>query len=421
MVTDVGIVQTFSQAVPSSEEVWRAVPFVLSFAAFQLLLMWVVPGKYVDGPVAPSGHVPKYKANGVQCFLLTILVWAVGSYQGLIPAGWQYDHANGMFAFLNVSSICLCMLLYLKGRFLPSTADSGHSGNLIFDFFWGTELYPRFGHWIWPIGWDVKLFTNCRFGMMYWGISTLSYAAKQYELHGFVSDSMLVSSLVQVVYVLKFFWWEMGYMNTMDIQHDRAGFYICWGCLVWVPSLYTCHTLFLVNNPYTMGRTVTALLLLFGLLGVWINYESDAQKMRFRRSGGKCLIWGKPAKKIVASYTTKDGVKKESLLLLSGWWGVSRHFHYIPELMAAFAWTAPTLWEGSWAGSSTERAGASTASLCHTRSSRTSSRRGEEEEDRARAGREGGPTVDEVMAMDGTDVTSAPLVMRGRAVERCVV
>lgn len=24
----------------------------------------------------------------------------------------------------------------------------------------------------------------------------------------------------------------MGYMNSMDIQHDRAGFYLCWGCLV---------------------------------------------------------------------------------------------------------------------------------------------------------------------------------------------
>ncbi len=32
--------------------------------------------------------------------------------------------------------------------------------------------------------------------------------------------------------MLKFFHWEMGYVNTMDIQHDRAGFYICWGCLV---------------------------------------------------------------------------------------------------------------------------------------------------------------------------------------------
>ena len=68
---------------------------------------------------------------------------------------------------------------------------------------------------------------------------------------------MLVSVGVQLVYVLKFFHWEMGYMSTMDIQHDRAGFYICWGCMVWVPSVYTCHTLFLTNHPYQLGLPLT--------------------------------------------------------------------------------------------------------------------------------------------------------------------
>lgn len=29
--------------------------------------------------------------------------------------------------------------------------------------------------------------------------------------------------------------WETGYLSTIDIMHDRAGYYICWGCLVWVP------------------------------------------------------------------------------------------------------------------------------------------------------------------------------------------
>ena len=37
-----------------------------------------------------QGHVPVYKANGVQCFLLTIVLWAVGAYLKLFPAGWQY-------------------------------------------------------------------------------------------------------------------------------------------------------------------------------------------------------------------------------------------------------------------------------------------------------------------------------------------
>jgi len=338
---DVGA--SFSLMLPAWGEIWDGAYYVLLFGLIQLLMMWLVPGKDHYGPVAPSGHVPIYKANGVQCFVLTIVLWALGAYFELFPAGWQYTHAPGMFAFLNMSALLLCCVLYVKGRTAPSTPDAGHSGNIIFDVFWGTELYPRFGHSIWKIGWDVKLFTNCRFGMMYWGLSGLSYAAAQYEREGYVSSSMVVSALIQVIYVLKFFWWEMGYMGTMDIQHDRAGFYICWGCLVWVPSMYTCHTMYLVHNPHNLGTGWTIALLVFGLAGVFVNYQADAQKQEFRRNKGKSIIWGKPAKGLVAHYTTADGEIKSSLLLMSGWWGVSRHFHYLPEWMAAFAWTAPTL------------------------------------------------------------------------------
>lgn len=76
-----------------------------------------------------------------------------------------------------------------------------------------------------------------------------------------------------------------------------------------------------------------------------------------------------------AKYTTKDGEERTSLLLASGWWGVARyamnsldiftmmcaavhpfkqraqliflcnhrHFHYVPEVLAAFFWCVPAL------------------------------------------------------------------------------
>ncbi|RWW19738.1 hypothetical protein GW17_00016189 [Ensete ventricosum] len=58
-----------------------------------------------------------------------------------------------------------------------------------------------------------------------------------------------------------------------------AGFYICWGCLVWVPSIYTSPGMYLVNHPVNLGTQVNNL------------------------------------------------------------WGVSRHFHYVPEILAAFFWS----------------------------------------------------------------------------------
>jgi len=345
-----GFFGAMNEAIPAWSEIFVGVQVAAVFLVLQMAIMWLMPGNMHTGPIAPSGHVPVYKANGVQAFLFTIFLWAAGAHLGFFKAGFIYDIFAPFIAACNVIALALCVILYFKGRFAPSTPDAGHTGNLAFDIFWGTELYPRFGHSLWAVGFDVKLLTNCRFGMMFWGVGVLSLAAKQYELYGFVSSSMLVSAAIQVVYVLKFFLWEMGYMCTMDIQHDRAGFYICWGCMVWVPSMYTCHTLFLTNHPYALGTPLTVFLLLLGVASVYINYDADRQKTTFRESKGKCTIWGKPARKIEAQYLTSTGAKKTSLLLLSGWWGVSRHFHYVPELMAAFVWCAPTLWEGSLAG-----------------------------------------------------------------------
>ena len=100
--------------------------------------------------------------------------------------------------------------------------------------------------------------------------------------------------------------------------------------------------MYLVRQPGLLLTPATAAAVFaFGALAIFINYDSDRQRQMFRKSGGTCLIWGRPAKKIEATYETADGHRKQSLLLLSGWWGLSRHFHYLPELAAAAAWSFP--------------------------------------------------------------------------------
>lgn len=80
-----------------------------------------------------------------------------------------------------------------------------------------------------------------------------------------------------------------------------------------------------------------------GLLCIWINYDADLQRQTFRKTDGKAKVWGKVPNKIVATYVTEKGEKKQSLLLVSGWWAMARHFHYLPEISAAFFWTVPAL------------------------------------------------------------------------------
>ena len=247
-----------------------ACKIIFSFMAFELLLMKIIPGKEFRATVTATGHVPIYTANGFQCYVVTLASLFAVAYLGVFNPADIYDNLDKIISTLNVFAIVFCMFLTFKGLNFPSTKDSGSNGNLIVDFFWGTELYPRI------LGWDVKLFTNCRFGLMFWQVAIISYGFKQYQmLGGEISSSIIVSIVLQTIYLAKFYWWETGYLCSMDIQHDRAGYYICWGCLVWVPSMYTIHTFFMVEHPVVLSLSTTIFLLFAGAFSIWCNYDCD--------------------------------------------------------------------------------------------------------------------------------------------------
>jgi 7-dehydrocholesterol reductase len=334
--------QGFFQTIYS---IWRPVFFgsqtawiiILLFVVFEFMLLKILPGKSFHGPVTPKGNVPVYTANGPLAFAVTVFTFCLCSfYLNIFSASIIYDNFGAILGALNLSSLVLCALLYLKGRFKPSTTDSGTTGNLVFDYYWGTELYPA----LWGI--NLKMFINCRLGMMSWGLILLSYAAKQDALFG-LSDSMLVAVALQFIYLTKFYFWETGYLASLDIMHDRAGFYICWGCLVWVPCVYTSPTMYLVQHPNHLGMMAALIIFILGAVCILINYFADRQRQLVRSTSGQCRVWGRAPRITLAEYKTEQGVQKQNILLSSGWWGISRHFHYVPEIAGAFFWSLPAL------------------------------------------------------------------------------
>jgi 7-dehydrocholesterol reductase len=300
------------------------------FAALQLALM-KLPGARVEGPMTSTGYTPVYKANGLLAYSVTMLLFYMCSFRWrLFPATLLYDIFPELLGALTLFSLMFCTFLLIKGY------QSGHSsGNLLFDFYWGTELYPHI------LGVNVKHFTNCRFGMMSWPLLLLSFASKQEELYGSISDSMLLSVNLQLLYITKFFIWETGYLRSLDIMHDKAGYYIIWGVLVAVPGIYTSPAFYLVSHPNQLGAWAP----LIGLVGaacILVNFWADYQRQHVRETHGNCTIWGRKPTVIVARYVA-DGKIRENLLLASGWWSISRHFHYLPELLGAFCWSVPAL------------------------------------------------------------------------------
>ena len=307
------------------------------YAAIQLAFMKLLPGKTVYGPKTPNGYTPVYKNNGFFAFLLSIaLFWLIGWQLNYFNPVIVYDHLGEILGALNLFSWLFCLLLYFKGIYAPSTPDSGSSGNPIFDYYWGTDLYPHI------FGVNVKQFTNSRFGMMAWPLLILAFAAKQDQLYG-ISDSMIVSVVLQLIYVGTFFFYESGYFKTMDIQEDRAGYYIVWGVMVWVPSIYTLTAHYLVLHPNHIGITFSAILVVVALLGFFSKTNMNRQRINVRTNDGDYKIWGHKAKIIRARYIDNKGEDRESILLVDGWWGISRHFHYVGEIIGALCWSLPAL------------------------------------------------------------------------------
>jgi len=156
-----------------------------------------------------------------------------------------------------------------------------------------------------------------------------------------------VCLLLQSVYIAKFFWWNYqtgGYYKSIDIILDHAGWYLVWGCCCFLPTLYTNSTLYLVDHPIELGAPLALANLAVGLACIYVNYIIDEQRQEVRASNGECKLgfgpdWGADPRVLVARYTTTNGDCKTSALLVNGWWGASRHFHYVPELGAALAWS----------------------------------------------------------------------------------
>jgi len=307
------------------------------FAVLQLLLMRFLPGKKFTGTITPMGNLPEYKDNGLDSYIITfILFFACSLGFNLFSPSIVYDHFGDILGALNFTALVFCLFLYFKGRFFPSSTDYSHTGNFIFDYYWGTELYPRI------LGWDVKQFTNCRFGMTGWAVAVTSFAFAQKNIYGTADWSIIISAALLVIYLFKFFIWESGYMRSMDIIVDRAGFYICWGCLVWVPAVYTSPVMFMVKHPVGLPLWAAALIFIAGVAAIFLNYWADKQRQDVRSKNGDTKIWGKSPVLIHATYTTETGEQKKNLLLASGFWGISSHFHYLPELAAAFLWSCAT-------------------------------------------------------------------------------
>jgi len=243
---------------------------------------------------------------------------------GVIDPAIIYDNLGALISVVMIFSLTLSIFLYFYRR---STSPES-SGSRIHDFFMGRSRNPRIG------GFDIKFFCEARPGLILWVLANASFMAAQYRLNGRASNAMVLVNLLELWYIIDYYIHEEAILTTMDIAYENFGFMLTFGDLAWVPFTYSLQALFLVGHPVSLPWWGIAIILAVNLAGYILFRRVNLQKHRFT-SNPDLPIWGRKPEYI----ETRRGTR----LLASGFWGWSRHFNYVGDILMALAWSLPTL------------------------------------------------------------------------------
>lgn len=187
-------------------------------------------------------------------------------------------------------------------------------------------------------GVDVKMFLYL-VGAVGLQCVVLSCAYKQLALHGRCSRAMQVYMGGFAWFTLEYLLLEEVHLYTYDIFAEKIGFKLCWGCLAFYPFVYAVGAFPLVVSPLEndiSSSTAGAIAVLF-VVGWIVTRGSNLQKYYSKRdpTATSFLFGLVPQTKLPGTH-----------LLVSGWWGVARHFNYTGEILQALALALPGLLVG---------------------------------------------------------------------------
>lgn len=320
---------------------WKVSGWVLAYYLFNAVLHRVLPGQEVEGTKLASGGKLKYKFNVFSSSVLTLTLCLAGTIaQGADFPVWtfiwnnylQILTANVMIAYSLATYVYIKSFSVKAGNSeMRELAAGGHSGNMLYDWFIGRELNPRVTL---PLlgEIDIKAFMELRPGMLGWCLFDFAFIAHQYKAYGFVSDSIVLITAFQVLYIFDAYWMEPAILTTMDIITDGFGFMLAFGDLVWLPFIYSLQARYLAVYPVTLGFYGTSGVLAVLGLGYYIFRSSNNEKNRFRNNPNDPRV----------SHLKYIETAAGSRLLTSGWWGTARHINYFGDWIMSWSYCLPT-------------------------------------------------------------------------------
>ncbi|KAF2660781.1 ERG4/ERG24 ergosterol biosynthesis protein [Lophiostoma macrostomum CBS 122681] len=324
----------------------QAVLATLGYYLLSMTLYTFLPATETEGVELRNGVKLKYRFNAFSSAVFIMAILAAGTLvEGANFPVWTFISDNYVQLLTTHIIIAYALAIYVyvasfsvKHPRDPSDrllAAGGHSGNILYDWFIGRELNPRitlpiFGEV------DIKAWMELRPGMLLWAILDISYIMQQYRNFGKITDSIILITIAQSLYIFDALYMEPAILTTIDIIADGFGVMLSFGDSVWVPFTYSVQARYLAFYPVELGWQGVAAVLAVQLSGYYIFRSVNNEKNRFRTNPED------PKVKHLKYIETAAG----SRLLVSGWWGMARHINYLGDWFMSWSYVLPTALSG---------------------------------------------------------------------------
>ncbi|CAN8067558.1 unnamed protein product [Agarophyton chilense] len=293
---------------------------LLSYIASVALVGAFLPGKIQLGMPLSDGTRLKYKCNGLLVTGAVVTILAFSVWNGYIRASWVAHNYAHLFVATNLYALVLSTYLFVKGR-LSRPPNWLKPRSMLSDFVMGSELNPFL------FGVNLKFFSY-RPSMCGWLIVNLSFLAKQYETHGFISGRMMLYQITTAWYIWDYFVHETKIVSTWDIIAEHFGLMLVWGDYVFIVFAFSVQNLLLLHDTRHLSYWKVIVILLTFSAGFAIFRGANSQKHQFK-TNPNALIWGKAP------------ITVGGKLLAAGFWGMARHMNYTGDLLLALSFCLP--------------------------------------------------------------------------------
>ncbi len=300
--------------ISGSERVWAFFSPLFIFAVF-LLAQLILPSRKVQGYVKDpnTGEPRSYRLNGMLVFVLAQILWATEA-TGL-DRDWFY--LATLWAVLGGTVFTIIFTL------VTTFTQPKIQGQSLLHAFWEgrAQELQIFGGRV-----DLKMWFYVVGGTM-WSLNALSGAVWHSENAQTTNAGVYLYAAFVTFYIFDYFIFERVQLYTYDLIHERVGFVLWWGGTVvygwlyampmWGMAAYDAPDMSAGWRNFWLVVSATLV-----MVGWTIGRGSNLQKYMFKRFPDRHFLG------LIENKYIEAGDRK---ILVSGFWGVARHFSYFGE------------------------------------------------------------------------------------------